>query len=275
VTSAGSNAQDGEQGHRPQRTSLEVTLSVWKALLLREAVMRLFSSRGAWFWLLLEPVWHIAYMMVLFTVIKIRHVGGIETVIWIMAGLLCFFAFRQAAAQCTNAVNANTALYTYRQVRPIDAVLTRGMLEGLLVIATTIVLVTATAMAGIDVVPDDPFAVLQAFFGMWLMGVGFGLIASVAIELAPEARQVISLAMTPLYFASGVIFPLSMVPPPYREWLMLNPLAHGLEAARKGFAEHYHQIPETSMSYFYAFATVLMFIGLALHRRFANKMLTQ
>lgn len=272
---AGSNAQGGVKGSRPQRTSVDVTLSVWKALLLREAVMRLFASRGAWFWLLLEPVWHIAYMMLMFAVIRVRHIGGIETVVWIMAGLLCFFVFRRAATQCMNAVNANSALYTYRQVKPIDAVLTRGMLEGLLAVMTTVVLVSATAMVGIDVVPDDPFAVLQVFFGMWLIGVGFGLAASVAVELAPEAGRVIGMVMTPLYFASGVIFPISLVSTPYREWLMLNPLAHGLEAARKGFADHYHQLPETSMSYFYGCALVIMFFGLALHRRYANKMLTQ
>jgi capsular polysaccharide transport system permease protein len=130
-------------------------------------------------------------------------------------------------------------------------------------------------MAGIDVVPDDPFAVLQVFFGMWLIGVGFGLAASVAVELAPEAGRVIGMMMTPLYFASGVIFPISIVTTPYREWLMLNPLAHGLEAARKGFADHYHPVPETSMSYFYGCALVILFFGLALHRRYASKMLTQ
>jgi capsular polysaccharide transport system permease protein len=275
VTSAIRNAPGEAQGGKPQRTSLQVTLSVWKALLLREAMMRLFSSRGAWFWLLLEPVWHIGYMVLMFAVVRVRHIGGIETTVWIMAGLLCFFAFRRAAQQCMNAVNANSALYTYRQVKPIDAVLTRGLLEGMLAVVTTVILVSLTAMAGIDVVPDDPFAVLQVFFGMWLIGVGFGLTASVAVELAPEAGRVIGMVMTPLYFASGVIFPIGVVGPPYREWLMLNPLAHGLEAARKGFADHYHQIPETSMSYFYGSALVILFFGLALHRRYASKMLTQ
>ena len=263
------------QGRKPQRTSLQVTLSVWKALLLRGAVMRLFSSRAAWFWLLLEPVWHIGYMMLIFAVVKVRHVAGIETTVWVMAGLLSFFAFRRPAQQGMNAVNANSALYTYRQVKPIDAVLTRCVLEGLLAIVTTVIIVSLTAMAGIDVVPDDPFAVLQAFVGMWVLGVGFGLAASVAVEIAPEAGRMIGIVMTPLYFASGVIFPIGLVSPTYRQWLMLNPLAHGLEATRKGFADHYHPIPETSMGYFYGCALAVLFFGLALHRRYADKMVTQ
>jgi capsular polysaccharide transport system permease protein len=36
------------------RTSLAITLSVWKALFLRESLSCLFSARAAWFWLLAE-----------------------------------------------------------------------------------------------------------------------------------------------------------------------------------------------------------------------------
>ena len=276
MTTAGSEARDGAvQGGKTPRTSLQVTFSVWRALLLREATMRLFASRGAWFWLLAEPVWHIGYMMVMLAVIKVRHIAGIETTVWVMAGMLSFFAFRRPAIQCMNAVNANSSLYTYRQVKPIDAVITRGILEGLLMIATSVILISVVALVGIDVVPDDPATVLEVFLGMWVIGVGFGLAASVAVELAPEAGRVIGLAMSPLYFTSGVIFPISVVPPPYRGWLMYNPVAHGIEAARGAFASHYHVVAETSMPYFYGCALVILFFGLALHRRYASKMVTQ
>jgi capsular polysaccharide transport system permease protein len=275
VSTTASDPSGAAAQARTPRTPLQVTLSVWRALLLREAVMRLFSSRGAWFWLLLEPVWHIGYMMVMFAVVRVRHVAGIETTVWVLAGMLSFFAFRRPAVQCMNAVNANAALYTYRQVKPIDAVLTRAMLEGMLMVSTSVLLVFFVAMANIDVIPDDLAAVLEVFVGMWLIGTGFGMAASVAVELAPEAGRVIGLAMSPLYIGSGVIFPISAVPPPYRDWLMLNPLAHGLEAARQGFASHYHPVAETSMAYFYGCALVILFAGLALHRRYAGKMVTQ
>jgi capsular polysaccharide transport system permease protein len=275
VNTTASDRSGAAMEPRSPRTPLQVTLSVWRALLLREAVMRLFSSRGAWFWLLAEPVWHIGYMMVMFAVIRVRHVAGIETAVWVLAGMLSFFAFRRPAVQCMNAVNANTALFTYRQVKPIDPVLTRAMLEGVLMVTTSVLLVFCMTLADIDAVPDDPAAVLEVFVGMWLIGTGFGMAASVAVELAPEAGRVIGLAMSPLYIGSGVIFPISAVPPPYRDWLMLNPLAHGLEAARQGFASHYHPVAETSMAYFFGAAVVMLFIGLALHRRYASKMVTQ
>ena len=265
----------GQQMGRTPRTSFEITRSVWKALLLRESLTRLFSSRGAWFWLLAEPIFHIAYMMVLFTVIRIRHVGGFDTAAWVMVGFLSFLAFRRTAALSTNAVRANQALFTYRQVKPIDTVLTRCVLEGTLFAVVSGVVISGAVFLGVDAVPDDPLSVLAAFTGMWGVGVGLGLVMCTIVELLPELGKIVDFVMTPLYFISGVIFPIASVPPPYREWVMLNPLAHGVEAARKGFADHYHSAPETSISYLYMFALVLLCFGLALQRVFARKLVTK
>ena len=259
----------------PPRTSLQVTRSVWKALLLRESLTRLFSSRGAWFWLLAEPVVHIAYMMAFFTFVKVRHIGGLETAAWVMIGLLSFLGFRRTASQCMNAVHSNRALFTYRQVKPIDTVLTRGILEGSLLVVVSGILIAASSLAGVQAVPDAPLDLLVVFLGMWLLGLGFALTGSMIIELVPEAERVLGFVMTPLYFVSGVIFPISAVPAQYREWVMLNPLAHGVEAARTAHGSHYHAAPETSIAYLYWFALVFVFLGLALHRRLARRLVTK
>lgn len=255
------------------RSPVEVTFSVWKALFLREAVSRISGARAAWMWLLLEPVAHIVLLMFIFTVVRVRVVGGINTAVWIMVGLLTFFMFRRAAQQGMNAVSANQALFGYRQVKPVDAVFVRAGLEGFLMIVIAIILLAGAGFYGLPIAPDDPLAALEAFVAMWLLGLAFGLNTSVASELVPELGRFIGMLMHPLYFFSGVIFPLSRVPQPYRDWLMLNPLAHGLEATRLGFAPYYKAVPETSVAYMYGFAIVSIFLGLALHRQFANRML--
>jgi capsular polysaccharide transport system permease protein len=261
--------------NRTLRSPLDITLSVWKALFLREAVNRLSRERTAWLWLLMEPVMHIVFLMFIFTVIRLRVVGGIDTAVWIMVGLLAFFMFRRPAQQGINAVGANQALFTYRQVKPVDTVLVRACLEGFLMILVVVILLAGARLYGLAVVPADPLAVLEAFVALWLVALGFGLVASVAGELVPELGRFIGMTLRPLYFFSGVIFPLERIPQPYREWLMLNPVAHGLEATRLGFAPHYKAVPETSVAYMYGFAVVAIFLGLALHRRFATRLVTQ
>jgi|SRR5688572_4198236 capsular polysaccharide transport system permease protein len=257
---------------RAPRSPGAVTFAVWRALFLREAVNRMSRARAAWMWLLLEPVAHIIFVLFLLLTIKLRVIGGIDTAVWLMAGITAFFMFRRPAMQGMNAVGANQTLFAYRQVKPVDAVLVRAGLEGFLMVLVTIIIFTGAALYGFEMVPADPLAVLGAFFGMWLVGLGFGLVASVASELVPELGRLIGLVMAPLYFLSGVVFPLARIPQPYRDWLMLNPLAHGLEAARLGFAPHYQEVPETSIAYMYGCALSGIFLGLALQYRYSTRL---
>jgi capsular polysaccharide transport system permease protein len=264
-----------ENSLHPQRSSLSITLSVWKALFLREALSRFFASRAAWFWLLLDPVFHVAYLMVIFTMLRVQSVGGIDFANWIMIGLLAFFMFRSTATQVTNSISANIALFAYRQVKPVDTALVRAALEGMMMVLVTLILLSGAGLLGLSVIPADPLAVLEALFGLWLAGIGFGLVASVANGLIKELGKIISLLMMPLYIVSGVMFPLSAIPEPYLSWLLLNPVAHGLEAARLGFVPNYHAVPGLSIGFLYGFALISIFLGLALQRRFALRLISQ
>lgn len=257
------------------RSPLMVSISVWKALFLRESVTRLSMTRAAWMWLLFEPMVQIILLMFIFSVVRMRVVGGMGTAVWVMVGLLAFFMFRRTATQVMNAVHPSQALFTYRQVKPVDTTLVRAVLEGFLTIIISIILFSGSALLGLDIVPDNMLLVLLSFFGLWLNGVGFGLIASVATELIPEMGKIIGLLMMPLYFLSGVIFPITAVPQPYLDFLLFNPLLHAVEAVRLGFSNQYHVVSELSVSYVYGFALILVFFGLALHVKFALRIQTQ
>ncbi|RYY95159.1 MAG: ABC transporter, partial [Comamonadaceae bacterium] len=122
------------QPARVPRSSWSISMSVWKALFLREALSRLFASRTSWFWLFAEPVLHVSYLMFMFTVIRVRSVGGIEAGIFVLVGLIAFFLFRRVGTQVANAIAPNRALFAYRQVKPIDSLLVRGVLEAMLLL---------------------------------------------------------------------------------------------------------------------------------------------
>ena len=262
-----------EQGKDFQvRTSVSVTLSVWRALFLREASQRLFSSRGEWVWMLLEPVVHTAFIMYAFTVIRLRQVEGIDTAVWLMVGLLAFFLFRRTAQQATKAISSNKTLFAYRQVKPVDTVLIGAAAEGFLTIVVALLLLFGAHLFGHNVMPADPLTVFLVAGAMWLLGLNFALFVSVANELVPEMAKIIGMVMTPLYLFSGVIFPLSHIPQEYQYWVMLNPLAHGLEIIRMAFSPYYHAVPGTSMAYLYGFALVGLYFGLAMQRRFAGSL---
>lgn len=258
---------------QPQAPSpLYVTFLVWKALILREAITRISGKRAAWVWLLLEPAIHLMFMMFIFSVIRVRVVSGMHVAIWLLYGLLAMFMFMRTATQSKNAVSPNKALFAYRQVKPVDTVLTRAFLEAFITLIITILMCGFTFLIGIGVFPDDPLLFLAAFLSLWLTGLGYGLITSVVIDLIPELDIVLKLVMGPIYMISGVIFPIDNIPDPYRKWLLLNPIAHGVEATRSSISPFYHAFAELNIAYTFGFASVLIAIGLALHKRFATQL---
>lgn len=263
-----------EQGFKA-RSSLEITLSVWKALFLREALSRLFASRTSMIWLFFEPVFHMSYMLLIFSVVRLRVIGGLDTMVWLLAGMLPFILFRRTATQTSIAVDANQALFTYRQVKPVDTIFVRAGLEFFILTIVATILFFGVAMLGHGKMPADPLSVMLGVLGMWLFGLGWGLVASVGQSLIPELENVNNMLMMPLYFISGTIIPISQIPPQYIDWLLLNPLVHGLEVIRHGFSDYYYAVPGSNLYYLYGCALSLLFLGLALHRRFALKLTTQ
>jgi capsular polysaccharide transport system permease protein len=98
---------------------------------------------------------------------------------------------------------------------------------------------------------------------------------SVARELVPELGKLAKMLFRPLYFVSGIMLPAMAVPLPYRDWMFYNPLLHGLELLRGGYFAQFHMAPEASLSYLYGFALIVIFFGLALQVRFANRLVAQ
>jgi capsular polysaccharide transport system permease protein len=257
------------------RSELSVATSVWKALLLREASTRLLSLRAGWLWLLAEPAVHVIVLMLIFGVVRRRYVAGANVEMFVLTGVLSFFLVRNVARKGAEAINANTALFSYRQVRPVDTVLVRSVLEACLMAMVAMLLLIACAFVGIPVLPHDPLRVLIASWLLWVLGTGLALCLSVAGTLIPEIGRVAALAFTPLYFVSAVMFPVEAVPPQARPYLLFNPVVHGVEAIRSGFFANYHSDSRISLFYLLFCAVVSVFSGLALHARYARRLISQ
>jgi len=254
------------------RSPFSITLSVWQAVFLREAIDRLFDMRGAWFWLLMEPVFYILFMAIVWLAIRVHSVGGVDIVMWIVVGKLAFFLFRRTATQAMYAPESNHPLFVYRQVKPFDTAIARAVLEAFLMAIVAVVILLATGLLGHEIRPINPLLVALATFGLWLFALGYGLVASVLMVLVPETEHVLKVMMMPLYMLSGTVLPLASVPQPYRDMLMVNPIAHGLELVRLGFFPYYHTVSGVDLGYLYTWSIFSVLLGLLLYRRFEREL---
>ena len=250
------------------------TIFVWQALFLREALDRFFGSRAAWAWLVVEPAMHIGFMSCLWGMMRKNSLGGINVTMWIILGMLSFFLFRRTSVQTLHALDCNKAFFAFRQVRPFDVALMRASVEAFSMFFISSSILGVAALAGLEVLPDDPIKVLLALAGLWLFGLGYGLVTSVCMRLVPDSGHIFQIFMMPLYLISGVIMPVAYIPMPYRDWLLWNPLVHGLELVRLGFFSNYHTL-DVSFSYLYSWVLLSITLGLTLYRAFETRLVTQ
>lgn len=258
------------------RTPLRITLNVWEGLFLREAVARLSADRIAWVWLLAEPIAHVALLVWVRTLMgRVRIIPGAEFIPWLIIGITLFILFRNQVNRGMEAVNANKALFAYRQVLPVDTVLIRCMLEGVLSSLVVLIMLLGLSMLGYSMTPDHPLLALLVWGTVLSFGIGIALIFSTVVTMAPEASKFIRMAMFPLYFLSGVMIPVQYFPHDLQQYLLYNPMLHGVELIRLGYFENYRAVNGISYVYLLWWTTISLGLGFLLHVRFRSRLIAK
>ena len=251
------------------RPPWKVTWSVWHALFMREVLARTMGDRMGWFWMLGEPIFFIVIMVSIREFLgRTRDTPGAEFIVWLIIGISGFFLVRNAIQRGMTAIASNQALFAYRQIKPVDPVLIRSAIEGILKTVVLLILLGFTLLAEVDAVPDDPLGVFSLWFLLWLLGLGCALIVSVAVRLIPDLQHLVGMMMMPLMLTSGVIFPLQNLPHWILEYLLYNPILHGVELLRLQFFDGYQSVQGVSLEYLWRWILGTLALGLALHARF-------
>ncbi len=243
--------------------------------MLREAVTRLSTERAGWLWVVLEPVEHVVFLMIVHGVLQHHAISGADTPLFIGLGVLGFFLMRNITLRGMDAVSANSALFAYRQVRAVDTIVARAVLEALLSAVVGALLLAGCALCGIEITPSNLLTSLAAVGVLWLTGIGLAFLLSVAAVLVPELAQLAKMALTPLYFFSAVMFPVDWLPRPMRDVLLWNPLVHSLESIRIGFFPAYHADERIGLLYPFLAAIIVCAGGLALQVRYRRQLVAR
>ncbi|WP_409523349.1 ABC transporter permease [Nitrincola sp. MINF-07-Sa-05] len=256
------------------RSSWQVTCAVWHAMFMREIVARTMKDRMAWFWMLAEPIAMISLMLLIRTIVLGRSnmLYNAEFVPWLIVGLLGFFLFRENMTRSIGAVDANKTLFSYRQVKPVDAVLVRCFLESTLKSFIFLLFIAAGVLLDLKLLPDLPLEAMFVWLSLWMFGLGIGLLLSVASGLVPEIGTVARIMAIPLLLLSGVIIPITMLPTFLHPYILMNPIVHGVETLRMSFFERYVTLPEIDLMYMWYWTLTMMALGLMLHIRFEMRL---
>src|SRR6478609_2704174 len=126
-------------------------LQVVHALLLRETRTRFGANHLGYVWALLQPALWIGMFSGFYSVFGRLAPPGMSVLAFLTTGIVPFSSFRETAQRCLSAIESNKGLLFYPQVKPLDLVLARAVLE-----ATTHLVVLVLFLGGLALVEGPP-----------------------------------------------------------------------------------------------------------------------
>lgn len=248
-----------------KRTAWEVQRSVLLALVLREMKSRVGGQWIGAVWTLIEPLMQVLVML---TILSMARGGGVDTDVplFLATGMVPFSLFQNLANRMMDGIEANRGLFSYRQVKPLDTLMSRAVVELIMNGFVYIVTLGILGWLGLKVLPAGPLEALGVHALLFMLGAGFGTCAAMLSYDRPRTRTFIRVSMLPLYLISGVVFPVHLVPADARALLMINPLLHLIELSRQAFMPDAIVLPGVSLMYPLLWALSLCALALALYR---------
>ncbi len=241
--------------------------------LLRELVQRDFQSRYAgsllgFFWPFLLPLWQLVLFSFVFsTVLKIPLTGERTEsfALFLFCGLLPWMAVHEGLTRSATAITDNANLVKNVRFRPeilvVSAVLGALMQEGV-ALAVFLVILAASGKLAAGGLPMLLIAVpLQL-----ALTLGLGLLLCCIHTLFRDTAQLVSMGMMGWFYLTPIVYPRSLIPPRYQEWIQWNPLTALVDLYRQALLAGQVGIPG-GLVQLALVALALMLAGVWLFRR--------
>lgn len=248
-----------------KRSSLQITIDTVHALLMRELKTRFGSSKLGYFWAIAEPAAQASVIAILFTLIGRSSLSGVPVALFVISGIMPFKAFSKSLTQLSAGIQSNTALFTYRQVSPIDPLITRLIIEVATFFIVYSIILSVMYWLGLNVWPEDLLALIGASLLLMALAVGLALCLSAAQLYWQDTNKILGMVMTPMFFISGILFCATMIPAKFWYLFSWNPIFHAIELSRDAFFVSY-VTPVGSWSYLALVAFGFLVLGLMLYR---------
>jgi capsular polysaccharide transport system permease protein len=253
-----------------KRSSIEVLRDVLFALFIREIKTRFGAYRLGIVWAFVEPF---SFVLIMSAIRSLGSSGSlfggvchsIPVPFFYMLAYVPFLLFSSLLTQSVTAINANRGLFNYKQVRPIDTLLARTLLEVFVYCFVILCFMAIFWWFGFDAKIESPLTFIATLSLLTVLGGSIGLMVCTAQIRFPEIGKLVPILSRPLFFISGLFFSLNDIPEKLHHYLLWNPVLHAIELIRQACYGSY-PADEVSLTYL-AFLTLLFaFFGLALYR---------
>lgn len=239
--------------------------NVMGAVILRDVRSRFFNHGLGFLVVPMLPLAHIALLLIIYTVTGRAATFGDDLLLFFATGLTPALGFNYLSRYMSASLLANKGMTAFPAVRVIDILIARAFLELMGINMAIFMLVIALLAAGSNVVPRDPFAAFEAYALTIIMGVGVGMIISVAASIAPLVAMFYALFTVILYLTSDGPIYVHVLPEQVIQIISWNPVFHAVQWMRAAYYPGYPtQYLDKTYLIGWAFATLT--VGLLMER---------
>lgn len=239
------------------------------ALLMREIITRYGRNNIGFLWLFVEPLLMTLIIVLLWKFIRADQYSTLNMVAFVITGYPLVMMWRNVSNRAIGAISANASLLYHRNVRVLDTIFARMLLEIAGATIAQIAIVGVLILIGWIPAPADVFYMLMAWLLMAIFAIGLGLvICSIAfkVEAFGKIWGTFSFVMMPL---SGVFFFVSSLPQQAQQYVLWMPMVHGTEMFRQGYFGA-SVVTYESISYIVLCNLVLLLLGFIMVNDFSK-----
>lgn len=202
---------------------------------MREVITRFGRENLGVLWLVLEPMIFTLGVAALWTAAGMNHGSNMPIIAFAVTGYSSVLLWRNCASRCSMALEQNKGLLFHRNVRVIDVLITRSLLEiggatGSFAILS-IIFISANWMPP----PVDLVTVLGGWFLLAWFGTCMALLIGGATAFSHIAEKLWHPAAYLLFPLSGAAFMVDWLPQNLQKVVLLLPMVHGVEMLREGY----------------------------------------
>ena len=241
--------------------------------LLEEIVKKNFSSKYkgsvlGLFWTILSPLLMMTLFTIVFSTIFSRNIDNYA--IYFLCGWCLFQFFNSAISSSMNSLKGNKNILQKtpapKHIFVLGAILSEFLNYLIMLILLIVVMIVTHSSFHLPIL----FFSLIPVFLLFLMITGLGLILSVVCVYYTDVLHLWSVVSMFLMYASAIFYPMEIIPQPYRQVLMLNPIYCFIDQFR---CFVYQGVFPQSISVIYSLllSLIVLLLGIIVFKKYEDK----
>jgi ABC-type polysaccharide/polyol phosphate export permease len=271
-----SSSLQAKTGQNALKQSLSIQIRVIGALILREILTRYGRKNIGFLWLFIEPILFTLGIVIVRNLIlghspltltsNPHFFGEMSFAGFLMTGYSGFILFRNICNRISSTAASNRGLLYHRNIRILDLIFSRFILELAAISASLILLTLLFNEFGLMSLPISVLDVITAWLLLAWFCFGFGLIVGYMMEASSFFDRIWPIILIVSLPFSGVFFMLSWLPSSAQDFLSWFPLVNALEYLREAYFGTSIKAMY-SVNYLITINLILTLIGLSLARK--------